>query len=135
MKYIGSPSRGEPPPEVYHADIEYTEDYVNSLSVDDFEQLLDESINEYGHATEVECMAEQCLEDVTSEQSTNIVQVSVFSGLCLLLISCLVLYWCRMRREEAHLNCAKKRRTLENVMNNYDDSLITPLKSADTVHE
>ena len=135
MKYIGSPSRGEPPPEAYYADIEYTEDYVNSLSVDDFEKLLDESINEYGYAKEAECLAEQCLEKFGSEQSTNIVQVSVFSGLCLLLISCLVLYWCRMRREEEHLNCAKKRRTLENVMTNYDDSMTTPLKSPDTVHE
>ena len=135
MKYIGSPSRGEPPPEAYHADIEYTEDYVNSLSVDKFEQLLDESINEYGFASEVECMAEKCLERSTSEQSSNMVQLSVFSALCLLLISCLVLYWCRMRREEEHLNCAQKRRTLENVMKNYDDSIITPLKSNDTVHE
>ena len=123
MEYMGKVRGEPPPPSDYESDIEATQNVIDRLSIDEFEALLDDSINNYGYKDEVECMADACLQKDTEDSNANLVQVGIYSFVCALLVGCLILYLFRMREEQANLSCAKQRRTL---LSNCDDAFIVP---------
>ena len=121
MKYMGKVRGEPPPPSVYEPDIEVTQDVIDRLSIDEFEALLDDSINNYGYKDELECMADACLQKDTEDSTANLASVGIYSFVCVLLVGCLILYLFRMREEQANLSGAKQRRTL---LSNCDEAFI-----------